>query len=492
MHYDDDGEMEANMDGLCPVCGREGCEDHGPDTRGTCPTCGEWGCEKHAAALGGKLLEGVDPSHIAAAKDLAFRMYKPTFEELELISEGKEMIFELGLEQKFKKLSPEEQEALAEAFKGLDEEFDGFDGEEEKEEETEDGKDWVLPPPVTIAMPFRRKEHRTPKIGVAGGTVLYSDYPPDEKTGGRYKPTSWLTLLKQEHTCNSYGQPKIVSVLRPSANPERYNSVAMAADEIIPHLRRHLLLALEAEARVTRDRSMRHGKIDAGRASRLVTDGRSDVFFKKSEAKSIKTAVQIVLDDSGSMQHSGGKSRGLRLAGKDAFGSGLLETKNGVSMLLAICLGEVCNQLGIPFEILSYHSNSEFSPGEEDHYSILYKTFNEPWAGTKHRLGNYRCGAGTDLPYEAANFAVNRLCARTEPHRIMFFLSDGQDLNRDVNKLADLAEEADEKAKIKIVGISIIEDGIKKHMGHRAEQVDSLDDLTETVFLKLAKLIHPT
>jgi len=489
MHHDD-GEMEANMDGLCPVCGGEGCECVMKD-RGMCPDCGEWNCEKHVSSLPGGLLEGIDPAHLELAKKYSGAMIELTDEELQDLKEGRELIYNTGLETKFKKLTKEQQDALAAAFKALDEEREtSGDPDGDETEETEDGRGWVLPPPISICGPTKPK-YQPPKIGMAGGTVLYSDYPEDTETGGKYKPWPWLTLLKQEHTVDSAGQPKTVTVLRPDKNASRFEAIAKVAEEIIPHLRRHLRLALEAEARVSRDRSLRRGKIDAGRAGRLVTDGRSDIFYKKSDAKSIKTAVQIVLDDSSSMRSTPG-AVGISRVGKDAVGNNLLRSKNGTAMLLAIALGEVCNQLSIPFEILSYHSAAPWCPGYGDHYSILYKTFNEPWVGTKERLGNYRCDAGVDLPYEAANFAVNRLCSRTEPHRIMFFLSDGNDINRDVAKLVDLADEADEKAKIKIVGISILEDGIKRHMKHRAEHVTKLDDLTETVFLKLAKLIHPT
>jgi cobalamin biosynthesis protein CobT len=258
--------------------------------------------------------------------------------------------------------------------------------------------------------------------------------------------------------------------------------------ELVPRLRRQLQLAFEAEARVARQRQQKTGSVDAGQVARLVTNGKDDIFAKKATRKDIKTAVTIVLDDSGSMQESVGYGAFASRAGVHSRGEELLKSKNGCAAVLAYALGEVCNQLGVAFEVLSYHSGSYFC---HDHYSIVYKSFLEPWMSSRDRIGNYRCDAGTDLPYDGSQYAARRLLSRSEGRRILFFLSDANSCNRGIDKVGEFAKELKRKANIAMVGVGIGTETMKTYLEERAVNVLKVDELTDAVFSKLATIIHP-
>lgn len=433
-------------------------EEFGTPDRGICPKCGEWNCSEHAAEYSDL---GHNPmAHLTEAQQERLKEYIRTMnainaamtdERLKELEDGKILIYNTGKETEF-----------------------------EEVEKDADGDDWKLPEPPMARRPMEGK------IGINGVKVTYSDYI-DTTVGGEAASVGWLTLLKKEDVVNQNGVAKTVCVFRPKPNAARLTTAYARATAVVPRLRRQLMLALEAEARVARERQKKSGKIDAGRASALVTEGKTDIFAKKASRKTITTAVSIVIDDSSSMWGSS-YSEGLSSTGADSAGDELLRSKNGTSMVLAAALGEVCQKLGIPFEILSYQAGADFCEGS---YAILYKTFNEPWATTKSRLGNYRCGASVDLPYEAATFAASRLAQRKEDRRILFFLTDGSDSNEGVKELGKLAQTLRDKINIRMVGVGIQDQCLKRHMDGDAEIVTRHEELTDAVFGRLAKIIHP-
>lgn len=436
-------------------------EEFGTPDRGICPTCGEWNCKEHAADysdLSHNPMASLTEAQLERLKEYILIMRAVevdlTEERLKELEDGELLVYNTGEATKYEKA-------------------------EEKKEETEPDDEWKLPEAPKTA-PVAPKG----RIAVHGVTVTYSDYL-DTTVGGRVDTSKgWLTLLKREDVVNQNGVAKTLAIFRPKANEERLKPAAERAASLVPRLKRQLMLALESEARVARERQKKSGKVDAGRVSRLVTDKKTDIFAKKADRKKITTAVSIVIDDSSSMRGMVGYGAGF----SDTKGEGLLRTKNGTSMVLAVALGEVCQQLGIPFEVLSYQAATSFCDGS---YSILYKTFNEPWKTTKGRLGNYKCDASVDLPYEAATFAAGRLAQRREDRRILFFLTDGSDSNEDVNKLGDLAKTLREKINIRMVGVGIQEESLKRHMDGDAEIVTKHEELTDAVFSRLAKIIHP-
>ncbi len=477
--------MHSDDYGVCDNCGMSPCVCGKPLERsneGECPVCTAVNCEQHLAAMGGGLLNGIPEADLAALKAIVDKIMavELTDEQKQDLKDGNVLMANTGGETEYVKVELTDDEK-----KELRDRMDELEDADEKELEApkEDGA-WELPPAMKIAGGGKPK---APPIQISGTKVPYSDYD-DDTVGGRYKVNDWLTHIATEEIVDTDGKPRSLVVLRPEPNAARLAPAMAMAKDLVPRLRRQLMLAFEAEARISRERSQKSGKIDAGKAAQLITDGKADIFYKKSDAKDIKTAVSIVIDDSSSMQETPNRGVTVTRTGVRMAGNELLFSKNGTSMVMALALGEVCNQMGIPFEVLSYQGQSYFCNG---HYTILYKTFNEPWAGSCERMGNYRCDASEDIPYEAASFAVNRLCSRTESRRIMFFLTDGNDCNHGIVKMADFAEEADDKAGIKVVGIGVLSNGLKKHMGKRAETVKVLEDLTDVVFSKLAKIIHP-
>jgi cobalamin biosynthesis protein CobT len=497
---DFDGEEEANMDGLCGECGYEICicnqkpakedaklpEEQEPE-RGVCPVCNSWDCEEHRSAYGDlnayeaaaltedqieqlrkKAREGFKTLTGLSDKDLDF-----IEEQLE---EGETVIVNMGKATTYKKVELTQKE-IDDWVKAIE--------EAEKQEAAEENEDWELPE----TKEYETKTKKKGGIRMTGGEMMYVDDPRDHDKGTKSGPEDWLEILEETYTNSATtANPRTLTVYRPKPYGERVVDIRNKAMELVPRLRRQLQLAFEAEARVARQRQQKSGAVDAGQVSRLVTEGKDDIFAKKATRKDIKTAVTIVLDDSGSMQEAPHYGAHVSRAGVSARGEELLRSKNGCAAVLAYAMGEVCQQLGIAFEVLSYHAWSYFN---SDHYSIIYKSFLEPWMSCRDRIGNYRCDAGTDLPLDGAQFATRRLLSRQEGRRILFFLSDANACNKGIDKLGEFAKEIKRKANISMVGVGIGTETMKQYLEERAVNVLKIDELTDAVFSKLATIIHP-
>jgi hypothetical protein len=121
---------------------------------------------------------------------------------------------------------------------------------------------------------------------------------------------------------------------------------------------------------------------------------------------------------------------------------------------------------------------------------LIYKGFNEDWNAVKDRLGHYMC-SGVDMPFEGISFGLSRLVTRPEPRKVLFFLSDADESNEGVSEIYELAALAERKAKIKTVGIGIQTECMAKALKERSETIMSTSDLTDVVFTRMAKIIHP-
>lgn len=463
--------------------------EFGEEDRGICSVCGEWNCEEHKESY--TPLKSHPMSHLSPAlqeklKDVWTKLPKKVIEmgdkDLQAIADaldtGEEFMINTGDPTKFKKI-----ELTADEI----EEMKKHMGEAEKEEAEEENEDWELPPVETAA---GSGVSAKPKgLLLSGGTIVYADMADENDKATVKGPTDWLERIQQDLTNSAVsGAPRTLDIFRPKPNGARVLAIREKAMELVPRLRRQLQLAFEAEARVARARQQKSGAVDAGQVARLVTDGKDDVFAKKAFKKTITSAITIVVDDSSSMKESPGRGFYVGLTGGAAVGKDLLYSKNGCSAVLAYALGEVCNTMQIPFEVIGYQAGSYFA---HNHYAIIYKSFNEVWSATRDRIGNYRCDAGTDLPYDAAMFAARRLLARKEDRRMLFMLTDANECNHGISKLGEFAKELKRKANITMIGVSILTDTFAEYLGDKAISVMKLEDLTDAVFTKIARIINP-
>lgn len=326
---------------------------------------------------------------------------------------------------------------------------------------------------------------------ITGGKIFTRDSSKDKEAGeDGAKICSYLDMIGTEEVITGAGVARRIRLYRArQRDNEKYKAIEEAAMTLVPKLRQRIHLALEAEARLSRERGLKRGTVDTGRAAQLVASGASDIFAKKATRRDVKTAVTLLLDDSSSMQAIVGHGPMITRWGERASRMEFMKMKAGCAAVLSFALAEVFKQLGITFELISYQA-SHRDTHWPNHYSILYKGFSEPWDAVKKRMGSYNPTAGTDLPTDGCTFAAKRLLKRTEDRRILIYLTDGEDAAYDAG-LYPLAQELERKAHTKLIGIGICVDHMKNSLKEKCEVVNKMDDLNDVVFGKIAKLIHP-
>lgn len=377
--------------------------------------------------------------------------------------------------------------------------------EEQEEEVTEEDEEETEAEDEEEDATVQKFTKLPPPVSTLGGDVRGLSKKEDKDKANVGEDFYHLDHVKDLMTTSAWrGTPHQFRMFRAKhgIGKERVERVQEEANKLSPRLKQQLYLALEAEARVARQRNQTSGSVDPGQASKLVTDAKSDIFAKKAHRKEISTAVVIMLDDSGSMREIVG--RGSRATGGLAYMNpqDYLYTKAGAAALMAMMLGDVLTQLNVTFGIYSYESSlqSPFYEGEGGkkvrsewggHFAIQYKGLGEAWAVTKDRMGAYLPHAGYSLTYEAASYGASLLLNRKEDRKILFHLSDAQAGNTGMVDLPNLVKTMEQKAKIRYVGFGLLEDSFKKYMKDHAETIDRIEDLNDAVFRKLADLIHP-
>jgi len=170
--------------------------------------------------------------------------------------------------------------------------------------------------------------------------------------------------------------------------------------------------ALRAITRCRKEPYQRHGKIDKKRFVAIAKSLSKEVFSRQKDGEEISTAVEIVIDESGSMN---GEIHDVRL--------------------LAIAIGESLSKVGVPFEITGTttqfgQDDSRIPPmdGMNRTNPIVYnhyKAFDEHWDVVKSRLMQMRAKKH-NVDGEVVEYAAMRLAGRNESRRVVFSLSDGE------------------------------------------------------------------
>jgi cobalamin biosynthesis protein CobT len=173
---------------------------------------------------------------------------------------------------------------------------------------------------------------------------------------------------------------------------------------------RALEQALRSICRCKREGYKRQGRIDHKRLTAISKGLSREVFFKVRDGQNLECAVEIIIDESGSM----GNYREVRL--------------------LAIAIGEALSAIGVPFEITgttTKHGWGSYGCPPLDGMTrtnpIIYNhyvKFGEAWQSVRHRL--IHTGAHVhNIDGEAIEYCAFRLASRKERRKIIFSLSDG-------------------------------------------------------------------
>lgn len=234
------------------------------------------------------------------------------------------------------------------------------------------------------------------------------------------------------------------------------------------------------------------GKINPRAVFRVPLGTSKRVFRQKIEAESFNTVISIMIDHSGSM--AGDK---LELAAQTT-----------------IILGEVLNQLGIPFSVsgFSTRDSGEVSYGRKgslshkecrtyarfgDLWIGKYKDFDENWSRVAPRIirMSENCRHNT-YDGESLRWGAQGLLGRPEKRKILFWLNDGMPCpnggdNREAHRqyAFDCAKEVESKVELMAFGIktSAVKNYYKNYV-----VVNNINDLPASCLSELDALLRKT
>lgn len=231
------------------------------------------------------------------------------------------------------------------------------------------------------------------------------------------------------------------------------------------------------------------GKINPRALFRVPIGTSKRVFREKVVSEDFDTAVQIMVDHSGSMQ--GAK---LDLAAKTS-----------------IILGEICNQLNIPFSVIGFSTGDPYlasnryqaaNSSERETYKRwgnlwigLYKEFDDLWASSNHKLINMvRNAQMNTYDGEALRYGALRLMNRTEKRKILFWLNDGQpEPNSCDDHMAHIeyAKACGQEVEkmVELLAIGVMTDAVKNFYSNYVV-VNSIQDLPSVCLSNLDALLR--
>ena len=176
---------------------------------------------------------------------------------------------------------------------------------------------------------------------------------------------------------------------------------------MVAAMTRSLEQALRSLARCHKKPYMRQGSIDRKRYVQIAKNLSKEVFYKTRTGMNLDVAVEIIIDESGSMDN-------------------YLDVQ-----LLGLAIGEALEAIHIPFEITGTTTSGDHTPPLDEFTRTNpivyrhYKTFNEKWHTVRSRIvhtGQHN----NNIDGEAIEYCAFRLAQRKESRKIVFSLSDGE------------------------------------------------------------------
>ena len=253
----------------------------------------------------------------------------------------------------------------------------------------------------------------------------------------------------------------------------------------IAPVQRALANAFESRNRSFLVHAQRDGRLSGTSLHRLLTND-DRVYCKKKESRTRESAVQLVVDISGSMR--GAK---INLAAKVAW-----------------ALIEVLDRLKVPNEVICFTQThvdqshrekgspfADFSGrrGKYSRYGPIYmpiiKSWDEPHFTANHKrllthMAHSKLRMLGNIDGESLQYAALRLMEQPQPGRVMVVLSDGQpagdaDYHATCAHLKQVVKDL-ERSGINVVGIGVEDDSVR-HFYSKYVVVKELDDLASTV-----------
>lgn len=152
--------------------------------------------------------------------------------------------------------------------------------------------------------------------------------------------------------------------------------------------------------------NLEDGELDRFAFGKLV-GGSKKVFSETQEGRSLSTAVQLVIDLSGSMSGS----------------------KNQLAAQVACLFAEILHAIRVPFEVIGYNTSGGSYYGSDckevvNHW--VFKWFDEKYPNIKFRMGNLANSAGgCNIDHEVIQWGAERLWQRSESKKVQIVLCDG-------------------------------------------------------------------
>lgn len=316
------------------------------------------------------------------------------------------------------------------------------------------------------------------------------------KAGDMYRPfTRADDLVHSKKGCRVHHEHGLCHFCGVLAEDDisAYQKVLTKFTSHLATMKRKLERALLAKAQTEYETGLPSGRLDKRRLIEVV-QGRTNVFRRKEEGADLNTAVTVLVDLSGSM--SGSKSH--------------------VATQTAIALAQPLASVGIPFEVLGFHTGHHFEDDNmrrllADHragmqYSrtaaedyFVFKSFDETLREARPAMSKIaNCVGGCNHDGEAVMWAAMRLMKRRENKKVLIVLSDGQpagstDFGDDHLRqhLRDVASYLEGLRDFYVVGIGILTDA-PKHFYKRNVVLNDISDLSKSVLDELGRVLVST
>lgn len=243
--------------------------------------------------------------------------------------------------------------------------------------------------------------------------------------------------------------------------------------------RSHLLRLLRSIDLVGWNTKEESGRLDRKAFTRYAT-GSVNVFSKREYIDAERSAVSILIDCSGSMDH---------------------ENRIAVANQVAIQLARILEKANAEFNVTGFYGNAytEREGGEGASQELVYqmqipvfipfKEWGESLAKASAKMGTIRyCANGSTPDYGSIALALEGLAQRKEQRKVLFLLTDADGYNQ--QHMKQLQRVAD-KQNILIVAIGIGNTDANKCFTH-AENVMSINNLASASFNKLLKVVAKT
>ena len=260
-----------------------------------------------------------------------------------------------------------------------------------------------------------------------------------------------------------------------------YARLKAQVQQQVSALRAKLVRIVKARAQSRNEYDQDEGRLDVDALHQLRL-GSKRIFSKTVEGETLDTAVEILVDLSGSMGYSRSESSSSYWA-----------------RLTVIALGEALDAINVPFEIIGFHnthgSGWSLTDGPYVHrlpfQFFIYKSFNESHKAVRRRLVGIT-GMKENVDGEAVLAVAKRLAARPESRKLMFVFSDGSpccpglhEHSLSVNGSLHLLQVIEQvrAAGIVVFGLGLAHHGVKHFYGEKFSiNIDKLETMAENIF----------